>query len=121
MSEGIPLLPASQRQLADLRCKPDVVADRRIFVVTLTCADAVVAHWCTIGVSVILDGPLMHHHRCVGDLGWVADAPEVPSSHRPCRSTRGCPLRVLRGSAVPGVWCPSTGLSAVERRTVSEL
>jgi hypothetical protein len=63
-----------------------------------------VAHWCTIGVSVILDGPLMHHHRCVGDLGWVADAPEVPSSHRPCRSTRGCPLRVLRGSAVPGVW-----------------
>ena len=43
----------------------------------------IVAHWCTIGVSVILDGSLMHHHRCVGDLGWVADAPEVPSSHRP--------------------------------------
>src|SRR6202043_2206234 len=43
MSEGIPLLPASQRQLADLRCKPNVVADRRIFVVALTCADAVVA------------------------------------------------------------------------------
>ena len=40
------------------------------------------AHWCTISVSVILDGSLMHHHWCVGDLGWVADAPEVPSSHR---------------------------------------
>jgi hypothetical protein len=22
------------------------------------------------------------HHLCVGDLGWVADAPEVPSSYR---------------------------------------
>ena|ERR1700730_6302449 len=41
------------------------------------------AHWCTVGVSVILNGSLMHHHRCVGDLGWVVDAPEVPSSHRP--------------------------------------
>ena len=50
----------------------------------LDCAGRwVVAHWCTIGVSVIVDGSLMHHHRCVGDLGWVADAPEVPSSHRP--------------------------------------
>jgi hypothetical protein len=24
------------------------------------------------------------HHLGVGGLGWVADAPEVPSSHRPC-------------------------------------
>ena len=25
------------------------------------------------------------HYRCVGDRGWVTDAPEVPSSHRHCR------------------------------------
>ena len=49
----------------------------------------VFAHWSTIGVSVILDGTLIHHHRCVGDLGWVADAPEVPSSHRLLSLTRG--------------------------------
>jgi hypothetical protein len=27
------------------------------------------------------------HHPCVGDLGWVADAPEVLSSHRHKRLT----------------------------------
>jgi hypothetical protein len=54
--------------------------------------DQQVAHWCTICVSVILDSSLMHHHLCVGDLGWVADAPEVPLSDRHCRSPGGWPL-----------------------------
>ena len=31
------------------------------------------------------------HHLCVGDLGWVADAPEVPSSYRHKRLTHRCP------------------------------
>jgi Transposase len=60
----------------------------------------------TIGVSVILDGLPMH--------------PRLPSSHRHCRLPGGWPLRVLRGSAVPGVCRRSTGLSALERRTVSK-
>jgi hypothetical protein len=28
------------------------------------------------------------HHVCVGGLGWVADAPKVPSSHRLFSLTR---------------------------------
>ncbi|MGV0795281.1 hypothetical protein, partial [Mycolicibacterium sp. XJ1819] len=27
------------------------------------------------------------HHPCVGDLGWIADAPWVPLVYRPARST----------------------------------
>ena len=41
-----------------------------------------IAHWWTISVSVHLKRLLTRHHLRVGDLGWVADAPEVPSGHR---------------------------------------
>jgi len=84
-------------------------------------SDGNIAHWCTIGVSVILDGSLMHHHRCVGDLGWVADAPEVPSSHRPLSLDAWMSTRSSAGLGGSRGVVTSTGLSAVERRTVSEL
>jgi len=70
------------------------------------------AHWPTVrlnmiasidgatavaGVSGGLGGPAdqalfavlrsLVHHRCVGDLGWIADAPAVPPGHRPARLT----------------------------------
>jgi hypothetical protein len=62
---------------------------------------SLVQHWCVggfervvdaprFGVSVILDG-LPMHPRCRRVIAL-------------CRWMLGCPLRVLRGSAVPGVW-----------------
>ena len=32
-------------------------------------------------------GRSLVHHPCVGDLGWIADAPEAPPGYRPARST----------------------------------
>src|SRR5271167_2677367 len=102
MSEGMPLLPTSQRQLADLRCKPDVVADRRIVVVALACPDAVVAHWCTLCRSVILDGPLCTmcvsvvldgspmHPRCRRVTAVVAGQVDVHSECCGARRFPGC-------------------------------
>ena len=86
-----------------------------------SCSTALVAHWSTIGVSVTLNGSLVREHRCVGGLGWVADAPEVPSSYRPLSLDA---LMSTRSSAELG---GSRGVETVdraersERRTVSEL
>jgi hypothetical protein len=41
-------------------------------------------HWCTI----LTGAPSsLVHHPCVGDRGWIADAPEAPPGYRPARST----------------------------------
>ncbi|KAF3415790.1 hypothetical protein BIS44_2905 [Mycobacterium tuberculosis variant bovis BCG] len=40
--------------------------------------------------AVDLDGSTrssLVHHPCVGDLGWIADAPKAPLGYRPARST----------------------------------
>ena len=63
--------------------------------------------WCTI--------------RCVGDLGWIADAPEVAAGSSPCSLDASDVQREFCGiQRLPGARRPSTGLSASERRTVSE-
>ncbi|MDT5196922.1 MAG: hypothetical protein QOH20_3676, partial [Mycobacterium sp.] len=41
----------------------------------------------TVAVECVLVARSLVHHPCVGDLVWVADAPEVALGYRPARST----------------------------------
>jgi hypothetical protein len=50
----------------------------------------------------------------------AVDCTRALSGHRPASRTRGRPGRVLRDPTAAGTRRPSTGLSAIERRTVSE-